>query len=361
MPRHPIRQRVGRELIKALLNPLLRWKPQQSTEPGFSIVLGVPWDLRHLLKVNLQFVAKTDISELHTLYVVFDRRRKPEMASIAEAIAQEFPELPIQFINYPALAGGIVETVHVSTFYNSMNTTLALGQCKTQYAVLHDFDLYPLCADHFTSIVDAMRQNSWRFCGHELTHFDGLTDDDRQIGTWTLGVDCEWLRRNYRPIDCFHRVTRHNSWIYNLDPFAWIQFQTPARGLVPQGGTPRYCHVKNLCSTYLRFIKGAALAVAWRLHYLWYLQSLAGRDRLAEITSLMQGADRAILNVDQYHADFSTVHVTCANVLESELGQMERALFGATRTHVQDYIAAFRSFLLTYGDTTPLPASRPSA
>lgn len=352
---HPWHQRFGREVVKAALGALLRWSPLATPEDGFSIILGVPWDLRHLLSVNLRFVAQTRFEQLKQLFIVFDRRYRPAMAEIEERARREFPMLPMEFVCYPPAAGWLVEKVHVSTFYNSMNTTLALGRCATRYAVLHDFDLYPLRPDHFSSIVEAMRRNTWRFSGHELTHFDGLEDQDRQIGTWTLGVDVEWIRSKYRPIDCFHKVAEHRGRRFNLDPFAWIQFQTPERGLASDSIDGRFCHVQNLCSTYLRFLKRAPLKVAWRLHYLWYLEELSGNTgRLTQVMKAMEACADGILHVDQHPADFRTTHASCANVLRDELSAMENFLFGSMRPDASAYLDAFDRFAHRFGDTSEI-------
>jgi hypothetical protein len=354
---HPLRQRYGREAVKLVLGRLLRWSPLPAPTEGFSVILGVPWDLRHLLNVNLRFLAQTDLERLRDVHVVFDRLSRPEMKEIEAAARRDFPALPLTFHSYSGLAGRLVERVHVSTFYNSMNTTLALKHCRTRYAILHDFDLYPLRRDHFTSIVDAMRHAGWRFGGHELTHFDGLTDEDKQIGTWTLGIDVAWLRSKYRPIDCFHRVTRHRGQRFNLDPFAWLQFQTPLRGITGQSDDPKFCHVMNLCSTYLRFLKRAPLKVAWRLHYLWYLEELSGRGgRLEEVVHAMRAATSPVLELDRLPADFTSVHVTCANVLRKELFAMEQALFGSSRPEVEAYVDAFEQFLRRFGDSQSIRA-----
>jgi hypothetical protein len=358
MPKHPLRQRIGREAVKFLLARLLSWRPLTNPSDGFTIILGVPWDLRHLLNVNLRFVEKTDLSRLEKLFVVFDRRKKPEMAVIESKIRAEFSALPLDFLWYPPVSGAVIERVHVSTFYNSMNTTLALSKCNTKYAVLHDFDLYPLRPDHFTSIVLAMQSKNLRFSGHELTHFDGLTDDELQIGTWALGVDVEWLRANYQPIDCFHRISEYHAREYNLDPFAWLQFQTSARGLTGKVDPSEFCHVKNLCSTYLRFIQNKPAKVAWRLHYLWYLEDLSGyTGRMKQIVRAMDSNSDGVLVVDSRRVCFSDVHASCANVLRTELLAMDHFLFGKTRDDTVTYLDSFESFIHRVGDNTELRES----
>lgn len=351
-------ERLNRQVVRTVLSPFLGWRPLQHPKDGFSIILGVPWDLRHLLPVNLRFVEKTDISELRTLFVVFDRCKRPEMEAIESEMRDRFPSLPLQFLHYPALSGAIIERIHVSTFYNSMNVTYALGQCQTRYAILHDFDLFPLSANHFTSIVNSMADNGWRFSGHELTHFDGLKDQDLQIGTWTLGVDAEWLRNHYRPLDCFHCIAKHNGQWYQLDPFAWIQFQTSDRGLTEQSDCKQFCHVKNLCSTYLRFIQGKKVAVAWRLHYLWYLEELAGQaGRLSRVEEAMDGCQDGILRFEGQEADFRNVHGSCANVLRDELMEMDSFLFAKPRDITRKFVDSFEIFVHRVGDISEIRGS----
>jgi hypothetical protein len=277
------------------------------------------------------------------------------MAETMRSVCQQFPRLPLEFSWYPRFSGWMAERVHVSTFYNSMNTVLALANCRTRYAILHDFDLFPLRSDHFTEIVLAMRTRGLRFSGHELTHFDGLTDEDNQIGTWTLGIDVEWLRANWRPIDCFHKVVYVRGRRTNLDPYGYIQSLTPNRALTGAIGVDDFCHVRNLCSTYLRFLAKRPLAVAWRLHYLWYLEELSGMPgRLEFFTRAMDEADGPTLVVDGRPATFRNVHVTCANVLRKELLQMEHFLFGRPRNEVLVFTDAFERFLWRYGQTTPI-------
>lgn len=341
---------IARESVKLPLRLMLRWSTPRPVEEGFSIVLGVPWDLRDLLAINLRFVAQTDLADLRTIHVVFDRCWREGMDTLAAEATKAFPQLPLQFHHYPKRAGRIIEKTNVSTFYNSMNTVLALDACTTRYAVLHDFDLYPLVPNYFTEIVGAMRDRDLRFSGLELTPFDGLTKDDALLGTWALGIDVPWLRANWQPIHCFHRMGNVNGRMVNLDPYSWIQTHTPHRDLVRTIGPDACCHVKNLCSTYLRFITGRWAKIAWRLHYLWYLQYAGGDDAaFIEAQRVMNEADTPIIAVCGCEADFADTDVTCANVLRDELYRMEEALVGNVRSEVKAYVDAFEAFLLRQG------------
>ena len=45
----------GREITKFLLNPMLRWSTFDNPKDGYSIMLGVPWDIAYREKNSLQY------------------------------------------------------------------------------------------------------------------------------------------------------------------------------------------------------------------------------------------------------------------------------------------------------------------
>ena len=346
-------------MSKALLAPLLRWDRLDDPRPGYSIVLGTPWALRHLLEVNLCFVSRTDLTGLDCVIVVFDRVEQPGaedfIATIREKLANS---VPLTFRFHEQRAGRLIRGINQSKFYASMNWTTGIKHCATQYAIMHDFDLYPLVPEYFRSIVEAMEANLWRFSGAQHTHFDGLTEEDALLGTWSLGIDVRWLRANYRPTDCFHAVAQVNGRRVDLDAFSLIQSNTPQRGLAPGIGEASFAHVRNLCSTHLRFQKGERPKVVWRLHYLWYLQSLCGNEEnMRAATASMQSASSPTLCVGECRVDFSNTRTTCANVLRDELTVMEHAVHGAVRPEVADFVDAYQLFLDRYGQSIPIVAS----
>lgn len=345
-----LRNILGRETIKLIMRPLLSWDRLDHPAEGYSIMLGVPWDLRHLLKVNLDFLSRTDLCNCHCIHIVFDRRKRQGYEQITTATQQRYPHLPFVFDHYRQLPGLIAERVNVSTFYNSLNCATMLPSVRTRYAILHDFDLYPLVPEYFESVYQTTKRNGWHFCGLEKTHFDGLTDKDNVFGTWCLGMDVQWLRATFHPIDIFHRVQRVDTRLISLDPFSSLELRTPLRGSVAGLNGMSCCHVKNLCSTYLRYTTGRAAKVVWRLHYLWYLEYLADAPaNFMAATEAMERADSSILIVGNYRTDFADTDPTCANVLRDELHRMEMMLYNQVRPEVDRYISAFSMFLLGRG------------
>lgn len=346
--RQVLRRVLGRGVLRRMVGALSPWPRMGEVEPGYSIILGVPWSLRHLLGVNLRFIDRTDKTGLAKVFVVFDKAPRPGAEGLIESARREFPGLPLEFCFYPPRAGKLVERIDVSTFFNSMNNVTALARCRTRWALLHDFDLYPLVPNYFRDVIEKMERENLRFCGLELTRFDGLMDEDLILGTWCLGMDAKWLRNEHRPHEIFHRIGHVNGKRVNLDPYSWLQSKEPRRALVGTVDESDAAHVRNLCSTHLRFTTGRPAKVVWRLHYLWYLEWLGGGEgagRMAQATERMNSATGPRLEVDGYTADFSGTDPTCANVLRDELTRMEVFLHGRVRPEVSGFVEAFAGFL----------------
>ena len=355
-----LRSRVGQGTARFLIDRQFRWKPMTDPRPGYSILLGTPWDLVHLLPVNLRFIERMDLTDLDQLFVVFDRCHRDGMDEVEADMKRRFPSLPLRFMHYPEKPGRLVERLDISTFYNSMNTVLALSECRTRHYLLHDFDLYPIDPSYFRGMYEAMRDDDLHFTGLEFTPFYELTEDDAVIGTWALGMDAEWVRSKWRPIHCFHKMHKYDGRWIKLDPYSWLQLQTTKRRLAGEFDG-RACHVKNLCSTYLRFSTGRPARIAWRLHYLWYLESIEDQpkkltDAIAAMEKAAASETPALLTVGDVTVDFTGTDPTCANVLRSELGMMETALFDSIRPEVTAFIDGFEAYLRSIESDSPAPA-----
>ncbi len=356
------KQRIRRGLLKSLFRPFFSWSPLTSPEPGYTIVLGTPWALRQILELNLRFIAQTNCESLREVIVVFDRGPQEGGDEFIDSIRSKFPDLVLRLLFHETVPAALASRIRQSKFYASLNWTTGIKAAKTRSVILHDFDLYPLVSDYFERIANALKENEWRFTGAERTTFGGLVDSDDIIGTWALGVDAVWLRSNVTPVDCFHAVADFGNRRVDLDAFSLLQSRTDRRGFVEGLGVDSFAHVRNLCSTYLRFIKGEAPNVVWRLHYLWYLEELCDRpEALRESLRAMDEATTAELSVADSIADFSEVHVTCANVLRSELERMETALFGRMRPEIAKYCESFEEFLRRFGDSSSVPSSSEGA
>lgn len=348
---------IFRETLKSVLAAMWKWRPLHDPVEGYSIVIGVPWALRELVRVNLTFIQKCNLEGLDQIILVFDRAQQPGGAEFMDTIRADYSDLPLEMFFQPTMSGKYVRMINKSHFYANLNWTMGVAKCRAKYAILHDFDLYPVEPNMFSAIYETMKRK-------EL-HFSGLVDrmdkhwwdviDPPTIGSCELGIDVEWIRSNAKAIDCFHKLVMIKGQRCNLDSFNYVQLRTDKRALAEGATEDSFVHVWNLCSTYLKYSNGQPFRIAWRLHSLWYLQSVSGMpEKLEEVTRAMGEATSPTITIDGIASDFSDVHVTCADVLSTRVSTMDEALHGAVRPEVTAYLDGFRDFLDRYGDNKPI-------
>src|SRR5205085_11251711 len=125
------RQRIAREAVKLVLRPLLRWGRLDHCHPGFSIVIAVPWHLRHLLPVNLLFLSRTTLEGLDRIHVVFDRPQRSGMQDAIDAARSRVGAgLPLEFHAHRMVSGRLLECVNSAAFYHAASCVTGLGACR---------------------------------------------------------------------------------------------------------------------------------------------------------------------------------------------------------------------------------------
>jgi hypothetical protein len=353
----PAVRRAGQASVRRAIGMMTPWPHLGDPVEGYSIILGVPWMLRHILDVNLRAIARCDLKRLVDIHIVLDRTEKPWMQEFAEVTSLEWKDLPLQFSWYPTVAGRVCERANISTFYNGLNILTALKACRARAAVLHDFDLYPLRPDYFDNLAGGVLDRGLRFSGLERTHFDGVTYADNIFGTWGLGMDAAWLRNQVAPADILHRQARlEDGRFTRLDPFSWLQTREERRGQAIDMSHEDVCHVRNLCSSYLRLHSSKPVYVAWRLHYLAYLEdvSMGSDQRMRELMRAMGDSQGHRVRMYGKDVDFSGTDWTCGNVLRRELHKLDEFLFGEVRPVVGEFVERAAEFFASSG-SVPKP------
>ena len=356
---------ISRETAKLALRPFLGWgdspEPEQAI-PGYSIVVGVPWLIRHLLPVNLHFVNLLELDNLVDIHLVFDRAPRDGAETLISELRTTYPHLPLRFHFFDRALGRIVEPINSAGFYCATAWCTGLRESRSTHVVLHDFDMYPLVPDYFERIyLTAVRQNL-RFCGIDFLTYDGITEQDRIVCTWSLGIDRQWLKQTHRLIDCYHGSRIHDGQLIHADPFTNLQLKTPPRDIVESWDRKPRSHVSNLCSTVLELVKDSKrVHVGWRLPYLWYLESVHLSDQeLAEnadgLVRQMRSSRNGQLTIGPYSGDYSNVHASGSNSLKEEIEVMEIAVHSRVRPQIESVLTEFENFLLTHGDSSPIYA-----
>ncbi len=355
MTREKLKLKVQLGVVRGLLRTMLRWAHTTGDRPGYSIVLGVPWMLRGLLGVNLRFVQRCDLSDVDAIYLVFDRPAQGGMDDFIAETRAAFGDLPLVFDHHYPVSGRLVQRANNASLFACMNWTLGIRAARTRYVVLHDFDLYPTHEAYFRRLYDQLCSDKLHFTANELTHFDGLTDKDNVLGTWSLGIDADWLRSNFKPVMCFHAVDKVGGRWTSLDGLTHIETKTDRRKLCETATRDHFVHVTNLCSVFLRYTSGQGFDPVWRLHMLWYLQHLSGDSGpMTRATEALGAAETAGLVVDGRTIDFTGTHVTCGDALRERVEAMERSLHGEVSDDVAAYLEASARYFDRIGERSEL-------
>ena len=336
-------------LCRKLLTPFLSWPSLHTTQTGYSLFIGVPWDLKELLGVNLTFIKNTKTPNLNEILIVFDKKEKKESTQFIAQIRDQFPSLPLRFFFYPTLSGSIIELFNSSSWYNAMNEVIGILHCQSDYIIFHDFDLYPLHPDYFETLYTETRDQGLHIGGTEYSSFYGLKPEDKILGTWALCLDLKWLRNTFHPIDVFHVWQRHQHSYVLRDPTTAIQFQTSKRNKINAITRNDFSHANNLCSVYLQLKKKQIPSIAWRLHLLVYLYSLNQAELLDNMITQMKTTSSGKLCIMGETISFETTDPSCSNVLESEINKLEIALYKKKRPLITNYIHTTRTFLNRFG------------
>lgn len=351
MTRDKLKLKVQLGIVRTLLRTMLRWTHTTGDRPGYSIVLGVPWMLRDLLGVNLRFVQRCDLSDVDAIHLVFDRPAQEGMDAFVAQTREAFGDLPLVFHHHYPVSGRLVQRANNASLFACMNWTLGIRAARTRYVVLHDFDLYPTDEGYFRRLYDQLRSDELHFTANELTHFDGLADADNMLGTWSLGIDADWLRNHFDPVMCFHAVDKVDGRWTSLDGLTHIETKTDRRKLCEAASLDHFVHVTNLCSVFLRYTSGQDFDPVWRLHMLWYLQHLAGDSGpMVRATEALGAASTAQITVGGRAIDFAGTHVTCGSALRERAEAMERSLHGGVSGEVAAYLGASTRFFERIGE-----------
>lgn len=330
--------------------PLLRWQqPHKQKIDAYSIIVAVPHVLKDLLPLSLRFIRHTMRANLHQIILCFDRPNFYHDEKLIALCNVNYPDLPLKFCYLPTASGLLATFIDRSKFYASLAWVTGLDECQTRYAIIHDFDLFPVLDRYFDHMYEILKSREMYVLGREWTDFGGLQEADCIYGSWGLGLNVEWIVQSFRPIDCFHRIDNFKGTKIDFDPFCWIQSKTSRRCSI-ETHDDDFVHFVNIVSTYQRWMTGQKMQPEHCLHSAFYLLDLVGfGPGIKSITDKMLDARSGVFSIDDRIIDFSYTNIDCARVVDHKICRLEKLLFGFIRKPVIDYIREFYDFLQRHG------------
>ena len=226
-------------------------------EDGYTILLPTPSDLPVFLSLALEIIKKQDLTGLKEILIVPDWPSAP-FEKFCTRIARDYSNLPIRFASLGlkdqlawALTKGIT-TRHFTQLVRGIDET------RTDYAIIHDSDLFLPPGDFLRTQYEACRDRGLAVFGIEPRR--SMAREDRQTfaATWEATLSVQWAK-SFPPFmhKGQYKVIRGRR--QEFDTTLLPQYLTDAKLI---DWTPRhgdFFHFRYVIATYRNFLNGKPL------------------------------------------------------------------------------------------------------
>lgn len=233
------------------------WKNPDSKElPSYTLLLPVPGDLPVFLKLALDVCRKQDISQIHEVLVIPDRKTKGFKKAYAECI-KSWPEGKVRLVCLRKIDKAVIAMTNNPGHIHWMQLVRGADEVKTKYALLHDSDLFLKDSDVFKDLYERIRIGNLKSLGIQKAWdpWFGEHGYNHVVSTWEIFFSVSWLKQ-FKPWQLHGRVATINDKRHVFDTMLWAQCMTPADQVGLEDISRRVIHFNYVISTYRWFQKG---------------------------------------------------------------------------------------------------------
>lgn len=233
-----------------------KWKQKKSTlSPGYSILLPVPGDLPLFLEIALEVCRRQKLDQCAEILVIPDHLTNTCLASFQKA-QNNWSEGHLKLVKLPPLDNFLVKFLNNPGHNHWLQIIRGMDQIKTQYAILHDADLFLLSPtvleDLFNHCVKDEKVclgvspvwDSW-FREHGYSHV---------VATWEQVINVSWFR-SFAPWEHHGQTVEINGKEKVFDTSLWPQIRTPSQEIGRINIDHLFVHFNYVISTYRWFQK----------------------------------------------------------------------------------------------------------
>jgi hypothetical protein len=215
--------KLRRLVIRRLIRNLTSWGRLQSPKDGYTIVVGCNAPLVRMISCNLRFLARQDLSNVDKIFLVVDRPRDQLVEDVEPVMRERFPSLPLEFLYYGKRQRTVCRLIAWPWVQSWLSWSIGIGQVRTKYALLHDFDAMLLRPDILEERYRSIRQRNHQYVGVRFYGGNGVAHDDGLAATFELVFDAQYVRNTFKPLDLFNHVTRFRGRRVDFDTFLHAQ------------------------------------------------------------------------------------------------------------------------------------------
>jgi hypothetical protein len=339
--------RLQRGGIKMSLRPLVSWEPLRDPKEGYSLLIGCNAPLAEMLGANLRMLSRQKLDHLDRIYVVFDRPPEELPIPVEARMRELFPQLPLEFRFYNAKQVAVSKRLGLPWVYAWMSWCIGLAECRTRYALMHDFDAMLLRDDIIEERYRVIRETQAEFCGIRTYEGGGVYHDDGLVTTFELMFDAKFIRDNYHPVELVNTIRPFKGRYVDFDILLHIQSKAGKKHVLPID-EEHMVHPSQVIDHFTRIShfpnyvpppSSSVLMVPYFLH-------LSDRSEpMRDLTqSLAASADGKVQFFPRV-VDFSRLSRPQAAWLKKQANRLEQAVFGQMRPEVQAYFDAISAMV----------------
>jgi hypothetical protein len=339
--------KAKRFLLRLLLRRLIRWRPIEDAEDGYSLVIGVACPLEKILQANLALLCKQDRTDLGQIIVVCDRSRQQMSWPIERTMRDAYPQLPLRFVYWSRWQRRMVDLLCFPWIDAWLSWCMGIAHVKTRYAMLHDLDAMLLRPTILCERYQAILNGEESYVGARFYEANGITAEDGFVVTFELIFDAQMVRRELVPIDLFNHVCRYQGRRVELDTFLHAQTKIGAACMVSVNSEDMVHPSQLFCQfNDLRRRREYILPSTNNLPLIPYFLFLAGepgvlsRHRSAFDTS--QDGQVEFFNMTMDASFLTHKHLRW---LKKQVERLELAIIGRLRPEVEAYFDSIAKFI----------------
>jgi hypothetical protein len=351
--------RAYRALLRAMIQPLVSWRPLSKPEPGHTLAVACHDRLPEILRPNFELLCKQDLSNLRETVVSFDGPRTHKLAAAAQDMQRRFPQLKLRFLYLDPAQTAMLRLIGWGWVNCWLSYCKCIGAATTRYVLLHDMDAMLLDRDLLERRYRAIREREDHFLGVCWYTYRGLKESDRLLYIVEMALDAVYVRTRFRPIDLFNHVCMLNGKALDLDTMLHAQLATERRSVMPIPEQD-WVHPGQVISQYTflaRHGEGYVAPAENNLFFIPYFLHLAGDgSALPRHTRALNASETARVPFLDYEIDLRAMSDVHQRWVRKQMERIEAALAGKTRSEVEDYLRAIERHVVSGLDSAPARA-----
>jgi len=235
-----------------------RWSTSDcQLSDGYTILLPTPSDLPVFFSLAFEILKNQDLTGLKEVLIIPDWPSLP-FERLGTDIARDSDKLSIRFASLglkDRLAWTLTKSITTRHFTQLIR---GIDEARTDYAIIHDSDLFLLPVDFLKTQYEACRDRGLAVFGIERRRRMAREDRDTFVATWEMVLSVRWAK-SFRPFMHKGQLSIINGRRQEFDTTHLPQYLTDVKLI---DWTPRHSdffHFRYVIATYRNFLNGKPL------------------------------------------------------------------------------------------------------